>query len=407
MIKILFTTPILEHPPAGGPELRIHNSIKALAKVSELYIFSRCNRRDIGGFDAENYFINLCHSFNYSPSCKRVPKNRYFRKIGILFNTLTWYHTFRDTLSILKIIDRKGIDIIWFGYGNISYQLIYSIRIARPNIKIVCDTDSIWSRFILRELPYTKNIIRRGLLRLKANRKVWEEKAMIQLCNITTAVSEIDAGYYQSISHKINQVYLFPNVIDLKDYSLNLAPPSNLKTPCMFLSGSFGNKYSSMNIAANWVLDKILPLVQSQIPDIHFYIVGKNADIALSDAASESVTIIGKIPSVLPFLCHANVSLVPLMFESGTRFKILEAAVCKVPIVSTTLGAEGLPVVNGQHLLIADGDENFASAIVEIIHDQIKAAYLVENCYKLVEKKFSVESLVVEANKIINKLVQT
>jgi glycosyltransferase involved in cell wall biosynthesis len=279
-----------------------------------------------------------------------MPKNRFFRKIQALFNTLTWYHTFRDTLSILKIIDKTNIEVIWFGYGNISYQLIYAIRMARPNIKIVCDTDSVWSRFILRELPFTKNIFRRALLRLKANRKEWEEKAMTQLCNITTAVSEIDAGYYQSISQGNNQIYLFPNVIDLKDYSLNSVTLFNLKKPCMFLSGTFGNKYSSMNIAANWVLDKVLPLVQSQIPDIHLYIVGKNADISLRDAASDYVTIIGKIPSVLPFLCHANVSLVPLMFESGTRFKILEAAVCRVPIVSTTLGAEGLPVIHGSNL---------------------------------------------------------
>jgi glycosyltransferase involved in cell wall biosynthesis len=404
MIKVLYTTPILEHPPAGGPQLRIENSIKALGRNCELHVVSRRNCIDIGGQDAEQYFSNLCQGFSYSPSCRRSFNSRYLRKIQILLDNLTQYNAIRDASFILEIVDRIGISVIWFGYGNISYQLIRAIRERRPDIKIVCDTDSVWSRFILREVPHISNIFRRAFVRIKGGCKEKEEKRLVQLSNVTTAVSEVDANYYQSISAYPERIHLFSNVIDLHDYSVIPSPPPLMRKPCMFLAGTFGGRNSSMNIAAKWVLEEVFPLVKSRLPDLHFYIVGKGSQIALNNVASPSVSVVGKLPSVLPYLCHADVSIVPLKFESGTRFKILEAAVCRVPIVSTTLGAEGLPVEDGKHLLIADEAAQFADAILELIHNKSKMEHLVENCFRLIQQEYSVECLENEAKKILKYL---
>jgi glycosyltransferase involved in cell wall biosynthesis len=106
----------------------------------------------------------------------------------------------------------------------------------------------------------------------------------------------------------------------------------------------------------------------------------------------------------LPYLCNTDVALVPLKFESGTRFKILEAGACKVPLVSTTLGAEGIPVIDGEHILIADEPEDFAKAIVRLLDDKELARKLAVNCNDLVNKNFSVESLAAEAKKILGYL---
>jgi glycosyltransferase involved in cell wall biosynthesis len=107
---------------------------------------------------------------------------------------------------------------------------------------------------------------------------------------------------------------------------------------------------------------------------------------------------------VLPYLCHADVSLVPLKFESGTRFKILEAAACGVPIVSTVLGAEGLPVEHGEHVLLADDAVLFSAAVVEIISNKALAHRLGNNCLELVQLGFSVEHLENEAREILKAL---
>ena len=80
-----------------------------------------------------------------------------------------------------------------------------------------------------------------------------------------------------------------------------------------------------------------------------------------------------------------------------TRFKILEAAACKTPIISTTLGAEGIPVRNNYEILIADTSEEFAQAIIKVINDKNLIESLKENCYKLVQRSYCVESLSKEA----------
>ena len=268
----------------------------------------------------------------------------------------------------------------------------------------MCDTDSVWSRFILRELPYTSSTHRRVAIERRGRKKEAEERAWVRLCDVTTAVSEIDAEYYRSISSEPERIRLFSNVIDLASYRDIPPPPAELKRPCMFLAGTFGHYNSPMDTAARWVLEEVLPLVQAQVPDVHFYIVGRGSDRMLGHAAGPSVTVTGKLPSVLPYLCHADVSLVPLKFESGTRFKILEAGACKIPLVSTTLGAEGIPVIDGEHILIADEPEDFANAIVRLLNEKDFANRLALNCHKLVNMHFCVESLTVEAKRILEYL---
>ncbi len=405
-MKVLFTTPVLEHPPAGGPQLRIENSIKALGKVCELHVVSRVNRQNMGGQAAENYYNDLCRSLSYAPSCRWYSTNRYIRKAQTLIGGLTGIDVQRDTRFLLDMVDRLGMDVVWFGYGNISFPLIKAIRAARPQLKLVCDTDSVWSRFILRELPYAGSTRRRAAIERRGLQKEQEERTWVWLCDVTTAVSKVDAEYYRSITSEPNRIRLFSNVIDLASYRDIPAPPAELKRPCMYLAGTFGHYHSPMDTAARWVIEEVLPRVQAQVPDVHFYIVGRGSDRTLGYAAGPSITVTGKLPTVLPYLCHADVALVPLKFESGTRFKILEAAACGVPVVSTVLGAEGLPVVHGEHVLLADEAESFAAAVVEIIRNKPLAFRLAENCRKLVQRDFSVEHLENEAREILEGLSQ-
>src|SRR4029077_17781489 len=137
----------------------------------------------------------------------------------------------------------------------------------------------------------------------------------------------------------------------------------------VYLAGTFWPG-SPMEDAARWVIENILPIVRQQIPNLHLYIVGADSDKTVPDISDPKITITGKLPSVLPYLSHADVSLVPLRFESGTRFKILEAGACGIPVVSTTLGAEGIAVEHGRDILLADEPEAFASSIIRLIKER-------------------------------------
>lgn len=398
-MRVLFTTPVLEHPAAGGPQLRIENSILALNRVSELFVVSRIERSMLGGKGAEQFFRQHCREFAYTPAWAGLSENRYLRK----FQRLLTVFLADDAKFLLEYVDSRNIDVIWFGYGNISYDLIKKIKARRPGIKVVCDTDSVWSRFVLRELPYENDPRRRKNIALTGKLKEQEEKEWVNLCDVTTAVSEVDADYYRDLAVSPDRIKLFSNVINLDTYSVDSPPPDGFESPCFYLAGTFGPD-SPMDKAARWVISEVLPIIRGKIPDIHFYIVGRDSDKTLRDISDPGITITGKLVSVLPYLCNAAVSIVPLTFESGTRFKILEAAACGIPIVSTTLGAEGIPVINGEHVVVADDAESFAIGICRIVQDRAFGALIAENSRQLIKKSYSIDTLVHEAEDIIEFL---
>lgn len=429
-MKILFTTPILEHPPVGGPQLRIENSIKALNIVSELHIISRVSQRILGGKGAEEFYRSLCREFLYSPLANPFPtetiksivsfrfdlRNRLLnRLLNIPFKILHRLNYLRnknypeelalkkDAKFIKKYVKEQEIDVIWFGYGNISFTLMKLLKEDLPEIKMICDTDSVWSRFVLRELDVEKNPARRESIKEKCKAKEFEEMLWVEFMDITTAVSEVDAEYYRSIASDENKIKLFSNVIDIDMYKNKPDKPEAFKNPSIYLAGTFWEK-SPMENAARWIINDVLPLVKVIIPNIHLYIIGKNSDSVLSDVDDENITITGRLDSVLPYLCNADVSLVPLKFESGTRFKILEAGACGIPIVSTTLGAEGIPVKDNEDILIADTKEQFADAIIKLIGNKNISKKISKNCKKLIEENYSIKSLVKEGRGIIEYL---
>lgn len=399
-MKVLFTSPILKYPATGGPFLRIETSIKALNRVCDLHVISRSAPFQIGGETAVQFYQKLVPHFIFAPSVSNLSSFRYLR--GLQKIVKKCYAN--DAQFIVSYARKHQIKVIWFGFGNLSFSLIKKIKQIAPELTLVSDTDSVWSRFIFRELPFIQDEKERTQVLKEHALKEAEEKCSVDLCDMTTAVSEIDAQYYRRLTPIQSKIALFSNVLDLSYYPEKVLAPSNMKRPAIYLAGTFGKATSSMNRAALWLLNDILPLVKKRIPNVHCYIVGYYSDICFGHINDPNITVTGMVDSVLPYLKNCDVALTPLLFESGTRFKILEAAACRVPMVSTTLGAEGLPVQNGEHLLIADTTETFAQAIVELLTNKELANRLALNSYELVKQQFGLDRLTNEAIQILDRV---
>lgn len=409
MTNIVFTTPILEHPAAGGPQLRIENSIKALSRIAKVHVVSRVPKATLGGNKAEAYYLGYATTLQYAPSAH--PPSFCFRLcrklIRLVCNEQYSLHfaVDKDAAYLCKVLKEAKSNILWCGFGNISYSLIKAVRTRMPHVQIVCDTDSVWSRFVLRELEVETDPTRREAILAEGTAKEAEERLSVDMCDVTTAVSEVDASYFRSIAKHPARVHVFSNVIDMDSYTEDVPSALGIDRPSLFLGGSYGHDNSPMDRAAAWVIEHVMPRVRDVITDAQLYLVGRGSERWQERVASMPwVTATGKVPSVLPYLCHAKVSLVPLMFESGTRFKILESGAIGVPIVSTTLGAEGIPVENGKHLLIADDPESFAAAIIGIIQNGTLGASLAENCKALVQEHYSISALECEGQDILGFL---
>jgi sugar transferase (PEP-CTERM/EpsH1 system associated) len=131
------------------------------------------------------------------------------------------------------------------------------------------------------------------------------------------------------------------------------------------------------------------PLILAQIPGATWHIVGKSPPPeVLSLADLPGVTVTGEVPDVKPYLAAATVAIAPLLIGSGTRLKILEALAMRKAVVSTSLGCEGLSVVSGKHLILADQARAFAHNIVELMQNKDKRVALGSAGRALVEAEY-------------------
>ncbi len=113
----------------------------------------------------------------------------------------------------------------------------------------------------------------------------------------------------------------------------------------------------------------ILPGIQAADPEVSLQIVGRAPTPAVQKLAGSKVLVTGRVDDVRPYMSEAAVYIVPLRIGGGTRLKIFEAMAMGKAVVSTTIGAEGLPVTHGEHALIADEPADFARAVIRLLHD--------------------------------------
>jgi len=121
--------------------------------------------------------------------------------------------------------------------------------------------------------------------------------------------------------------------------------------------------------AIRYFTEQILPRVKQEVPGVTLTVVGRNPYPGLLELSKRdpAVIVTGRVDDVRPYMEEASVYIVPLRIGGGTRLKIYEAMAMEKPIVSTSIGAEGLPVEDGQEIVLADTPQTFAGAIVKLI----------------------------------------
>src|SRR5207237_7778069 len=136
--------------------------------------------------------------------------------------------------------------------------------------------------------------------------------------------------------------------------------------------------------------ESILPLIRRQLPNASFAIVGRNPTARLREAAGRlGMIVTGTVDDVRPYLDEASVYVVPLRAGSGTRMKIFEALGMAKPVVSTTVGAEGLCLKDASEFVRADDPQAFADAVVALLHDEARRRALGEAGRSRVVERYS------------------
>ena len=118
-----------------------------------------------------------------------------------------------------------------------------------------------------------------------------------------------------------------------------------------------------------WFIDHVFPLVLEQVSGARLYVVGKDPGREIHARASERVTVTGFVDDVRPYMARGEVFIIPLHIGGGIRGKALEAMAMRLPIVTTTIGCEGIHLKDGYSALFADEPRDFAAAVVSLLRD--------------------------------------
>ena len=159
--------------------------------------------------------------------------------------------------------------------------------------------------------------------------------------------------------------------------------------PTIIFTGTM-NYYPNIDAVLSFARE-CWPLIRSQIPSATWQIVGKDPPAEVRDLAKDfaGIMITGTVPDVRPYLAGAAVAIAPIRIGSGTRLKILEALAMRKAIVSTSLGCEGLSVMSGRHLMVADSAQTFAQSVVDLLQNAERSIALGNAGRELVEAKYS------------------
>ncbi len=142
--------------------------------------------------------------------------------------------------------------------------------------------------------------------------------------------------------------------------------------------------------AMTYFIKAILPMIRREIPGVSLTVVGMNPSSRFrAMAAGAGVQVTGTVDDVRPYIAAAEVFVVPLRVGSGTRLKIFEALAMGKAVVSTPLGAEGLPIIAGEHFLCAPEADDFARTVVSLLRDPSRRRMLGAAGRRLVEMRFS------------------
>ena len=374
-MKILAISAELPFPPVGGGRLRIYHWLKALSSRHEVTLVAFTFDHEV---DATWPFsLNvICVPWKQPPLYCQMDSDDTLvasRAFEILRDEITepWYASYFESAAAEQIVRQevsKGIDLVLFEDSDMArFNSVIPEEIPR-----VLDFQNVYS-LIAQRAAAAKSGEELRVAQGEARRTVAFERGVASKCELCLVCSESEATAVKDLLG-VERVAVLPNGVDTTFFSP--WSTSSLSGALLF-TGSMN--YQPNIEAVDYFVAEILPLIHRRRPDVVLHVVGKNPGKELQQLRSETVVIHGDVPDMRPYFAEAEIFVAPILSGGGTRLKILEAAASAKPIITTTLGAEGLDFHPEEDIIIADSPDVFADSVVRLLDDRERQSVLGRN----------------------------
>ena len=371
-MHLLWVKTELLHPIDKGGRIRTYHMLRALKQQHRITYVTLDN----GGAapQAPDLALEYCHQlirvpFDEAP--KRSPRfwlELLSNVVSPLPYAIAKYRSAALRGEIARVVRDTGIDVLICDFlapsQNVPEGLPCDTVLFQHNVEA-----AIWKRHV----EVQTNPLARAYFYAQWRRMTRFERRECQRFDRVIAVSRADA-------ETIEREYGVPSVADVPTgVDIDYFRPAGRATPephNLVFTGSMDWLPNEDGIT--WFVEEVLPRIHQRLPDVTLTIVGRNPppriqQLAMRDAR---IRVTGSVPDVRPFIEGAAIFVVPLRVGGGTRLKIYEALAMERALVTTTIGAEGLPLKPGLHAVLADDSAAFAQAVLDLLNDPVAAVSL-------------------------------
>jgi glycosyltransferase involved in cell wall biosynthesis len=348
----------------SGASLRTYNILRRFARDNEVYL-AAFNATD----DQSEGVANLLEFCRAVVTARRRSLKEGMRVGKILTSLLRGEPAelrvaFSEELAskIRTLADRVDFDVVQIEHGSMGmYLQALPARLRKRAVWVLHDID--FDKFMRIAHIEARNATKmRAWIHATLMRR-WQPH-FASLFGLCVTMSEADQRLLLAANRNL-RVEVSPNGVDTNHYR---ALPDEGDGAEMLFIGNMG--YPPNVDGAVYFCQEVLPLIRKEVADARLWIVGIGPAASVRRLEGNGVFVTGSVPDIVPYYKRSTVCVVPLRAGSGTRLKILEAMALGRPVVSTSIGCEGLDVVGGEHILIADGSDLFAEQTVKLLKNK-------------------------------------
>jgi glycosyltransferase involved in cell wall biosynthesis len=379
-MKILLLSPFSPYPPNNGARIRQWELIRCLGQRHNLTVV-------YNAFTAEEYGMQKSVESSCAKAVAVKHPQKYLSPDLPEFQKLPWpVKTFRTNEMLKTLEEIQSLD---FDAAIIEFIFMSHYHDLLPACTVL-DEHNIESD-IFRQYADIPNITEAKIFGLRKNRAFWKatwmlmaefENKMWQSFPLRITVSEKDKLEMDSRC-PYGRTIVIPNGVNTDQAALI----PNADSRKILFMGTMD--YYPNTDAVSFLVKSVMPFIWRKDPRISLCIAGLHPPESVMALASDSrVEVIANPDSMREVALQCCLTVVPLRLGGGTRIKILDSFAMGLPVVSTSLGCEGLSLTDGHHILIRDDAESFADAVLQVISDNILANTLRENGRRLVEERY-------------------
>ena len=377
-MKILMLTPYLPYPLMSGGQTRSFNLIKNLSKKHEITLFSLIKD--------EKEKENISELLKY---CKKVSVFNRSRSPWTIRNLLLtgfgWYPflvirnlSSEEKEAIKKELSEEKYDLI---HAETFYVMPHIPRTSVPVLLVEQTIEYlVYNHFVEKQAPkILRPILRLDVLKLK----YWETHFWKQAKKVV-AMSGSDREEMRKLSPGLS-IDIVPNGIDINYFSKKERKEEPIKR--VLYVGNF--TWLQNTEAVRILVNSVWPKIKKSVPDVKLWIVGTHMNSEIKDLSSVDIEVTEGLEDIRDAYKNASVLVAPIKGPGGTRLKILEAMASALPVVTTSVGAEGLGVRDNNEALIRDSLDSLADAAIRVLRDISLANRLGKSGRDFVEENYT------------------